>query len=206
MNSDTLRTIEGLHTEETLMKALAIKRQSVKNLLTKLKKEHHMTVWAKGKKRIYKITIAKQRPRSLGMFDILNKYNPNFQLQPWYDHQVHGEYTVEDAIVDAVKTKSFRVLLSTLKLYNHVTNWVTLYHLAKKNNCWNQVGALYDVARLHERVRHIPKRYRPNTSEKKHFLLQRNYPTSNKQYKPIEKKWNVPIPFLEGDIKKVITL
>ncbi len=198
-----LRKLEGLHTIETVMDELGIGRQSALNLLSKLKKEQHVTVSGGGRrKRLYKITMRKQLPRVPGMWDILNKYNPDFQLNPWYDHQVHGKYTVEDVIVDAIETRSFRIILATLRLFNHVTDWPRLYKNAKEKSSWQKVGALYDVAKMFFKVRRMPEKYRKEKSWRKLFLIRR-YITEDKRFLPVERQWNVPIPFKLGDIRKV---
>ncbi|HLC67078.1 MAG TPA: hypothetical protein VJK52_05560, partial [Candidatus Nanoarchaeia archaeon] len=121
MNQDEiLRKLEGLHTVETVMKTLNITRQSALNLLSRLKKQQHVTTSGGGKQvRFYKIMMRKQLPRVPGMFDIINKYSPHMKLAPWYDHQVHGPYGPEEALIDAIQTKSFRVILASLRLFNH---------------------------------------------------------------------------------------
>ena len=210
MTPETLYKLEGLHTVETIMETLQIKRQSALNLLTKLKKEQHCTVSGGGKvKRIYKITMRKQRPRYPGMFDILNKHSPTMKLNPWYDHQVRGKYTEEDVLIDAIKTKSFRAILVSLRLFNHIKNWPRLYQLAKKNDCWQQVGALYDVAKLHFKVRRMPLRYRKTLRYRKNryrkkYLFDNRDTTKEEKYKKIEIKWKVPISFRQGDLRKVV--
>jgi len=99
-NYELLWKLEGLHTVETAAEKLGITRQATLNLLCRLKKEQHVTVSGGGKiKRIYKITIRKQLPRVPGMFDIINKYSPHMKLNPWYDHQVHGRYGPEEALI-----------------------------------------------------------------------------------------------------------
>jgi hypothetical protein len=200
-NEETLRKLEGLQTLDLIMQKLDIKRQTAKNLVTKWKKQQHLTVWKKGSPRIYKITMRKQRPRKEGMFDILNKYSP-MKLAPWYDHQVHGKYTVENAIVDAIQTESFRAILATLRLFNHVTDWPRLYGLAKKHDCWQKVGALYDVARLHFRVRRMSEIYQHPKFRKKINLI-KDYDRKEERYIPIETKWKVAVSFRKGDIWKV---
>jgi hypothetical protein len=196
-----LKKLEGLQTVETAMETLNMTRQSTINLLSRLKKQGHVTVRGGGKQpRLYKITQTKQRKRDPGMFDILNKYNPNFQLREWYDHQVHGKYTVEDVIADAIKTGSFRAILATLGLFNHIKDWPRLYRLAKEKGCWQKVGALYDVSKIHYRARSMPLRYGPLPARKTHLI--RDYETAQEIYFPIEKKWKVAIPFKRGDITK----
>ena len=198
---DVLRRIEGLQTIKTITYKLNIKRQSAINLISRLKKQGYVTTRGGGKKiRLYKITMRKQRNRDIGMFDILNKYNPNFQLRDWYDHQVHGNYTIEDAIVDAIQTGSFRAILATLRLFNHITDWSRLYRLAKERGIWQKVGALYDVAKIYYKVRRVPAKYGPLPFKKTYLI--RDYETAEDIYLPIEKKWKVTIPFRRGDIIK----
>ena len=200
MNNEILKKLEGLHTIDTVKETLKIKRQSSLNLLSKLKKQGYVTTTGGGKKkRLYKISMKKQRKREQGMFDILNKYSP-MKLNPWYDHQVHGRYTVEDALVDAIETKSFRAILASLRLFSHITNWKKLYKLAKEKDCWQQIGALHDVAKMNFRVRTIPKRYVKPSSKGWKQLTQlkerHNYPS-------IEKKWHVHIPFNNKDVVEI---
>jgi len=200
---ETLKKLEGLQTVDMVSYALDIKKQSALNLLSKLKKQGYVTTTGGGhQKRLYKITSRKQRKRDKGMFDIINKYS-SMKLMPWYDHQVHGSYGSEEALIDAVQTQSFRVILASMGLFNHITDWGKLYKLAKEKNCWQKVGALYDVARLYFRVKKMPLRYQKQKFLKKQFLIKR-YNTTEKIYYPIKNKWNVEIPFKTGDIRKVI--
>lgn len=198
---EILRKIEGLQTIETIMDKLGIKRQSAINLLSRLKKEGYVAAMGGGKRiRIYKITMRKQRKRDKGMFDILNKHNPSFQLREWYDHQVHGEYTVEDAIVDAIQTGSFRAILATLRLFNHVKDWPKLYKLAKEKGIWQKVGALYDVSKLNFKVRKMPRRYPKSYAESWKQLSQLK---DRNNFPEIQKKWHTYIPFNQKDVLEV---
>ena len=121
--NEILWKLEGLQTVETVAEELNLTRQSAINLLSKLKKQGNVTVSGGGKQiRLYKITIRKQRERALGMFDIINKYSP-MKLSPWYDHQVHGIYGPEEALIDAIQTKSFRAILASLRLFSHIKDW-----------------------------------------------------------------------------------
>src|SRR3989344_1548146 len=201
MNQDEiLRKLEGLHTVETVMKTLNITRQSALNLLSRLKKQQHVTTSGGGKQvRFYKIMMRKQLPRVPGMFDIINKYSPHMKLAPWYDHQVHGPYGPEEALIDAIQTKSFRVILASLRLFNHITDWPKLYRLAKAKDCWPQVGALHDVAQLFFRVRKLPSSYAKGNGKHQGFLT-REYETTESAFLPVAQKWNVPIPFRWRDI------
>ena len=203
IQEETLKSIEGLQTIETVAEALNIKRQSALNLLSKLKKQGYVTTTGgRQQKRLYKITTRKQRKRDLGMFDIINKYSP-MKLAPWYDHQVHGRYGPEEALIDAIRTQSFRVILASMRLFSHITDWPKLYKLAKEKDCWQKIGALYDISKMHFRVKKMPLRYQNQKFSKKQFLIKR-YNTTEKMYNPIKNKWNVEIPFQTGDIGKVM--
>ena len=202
---ETLKTIEGLQTIETVAEALNIKKQSALNLISRLKKQGYATTTGgRQQKRLYKITTRKQRKRNFGMFDIINKYS-SMKLAPWYDHQVHGEYGTEEALIDAIQTQSFRVILASMRLFSHITDWPELYRLAKKKDCWQKVGALYDISKMYFRVKKMPLRYQNQKFIKKQFLIKR-YDTTEKMYNPVKNKWNVEIPFQTGDIGKVIAL
>jgi len=192
--------LEGLHTVETVMDKLRINRQSTLNLISKLKKKGHVTTSGGGRqKRIYKISAKKQRKREQGMFDIINKHS-EMKLMSWYDHQVHGSYTPEDALVDAIESGSFRAILASMKLFNHIRDWPKLYKLANKKGIWQKVGALYDVARIHFRTRRMPKTYR-HFKPKRWFQLTKLRNRNN--FPVLQKKWKVFIPFNEKDILEV---
>lgn len=194
---ELLWKLEGLHTVETAAKTLGITRQGALNLLCRLKKEQHVTVSGGGRRiRLYKITIRKQLPRVPGMFDIINKYSPHMKLSPWYDHQVHGKYGPEEALIDAIQTKSFRVILVSLHLFKHITNWSKLYRLAQENDCWQKVGAMYDVARLFMRVKRMSQRYRKVIVKKWVQLTQ----LQKKNFPEISERWKVYIPFNQYDM------
>lgn len=198
---ELLWKLEGLHTVETAAKTLGITRQGALNLLGRLKKEQHVTVSGGGRRiRLYKITIRKQLPRVPGMFDVINKYSPHMKLNPWYDHQVHGRYGPEEALIDAIQTESFRVILASLHLFKHITNWPRLYRMAKEKDCWQKVGALYDVARLFMRVRRMEEKY-GKAIAKKWVALTR---LRKKNFPEISERWKVYISFNRADMTKTI--
>ena len=130
------------------------------------------------------------------MFDILNKYS-EMKLMPWYDHQVHGSYGPEDALVDAIETESFRAILASMKLFNHINDWPKLYRLANKKGIWQKVGALYDLSRIYFRTRRMPRTYN-YFKPKKWFQLTKLSDRNN--FPQLQKKWKVFIPFNEKDI------
>ncbi len=197
---ETLWKLEGLQTLETVSEKLGIKKQSALNLLSKLKKEGYVVTEGGGKQpRFYHIYMRKIRPRSPGMFDIINKYSPKMKLSPWYDHQVHGRYGPEEALVDAVQTESFRVILASMRLFNHIKDWPRLYRLAKKEDCWQKIGALYDVARMFIRVRKMPRNYGPE----KYFGWRKMTQLMKKNFPEISHKWKIYIPFNQNDMVEI---
>ena len=199
-----LLKLEGLHTVDTVSDELGITRQSAINLLSRLKKKGYAKSSGGGKQaRFYRISTKKFRKRDPGMFDIINKYNPHMKLNPWYDHQVHGEYGPEEALIDAVKTESFRVIIASLRLFNHIKDWKKLYRLANEENVWQKVGALYDVARKFIRVRKMPEKFSRGKFKKKQNLI-KDYPTKDNIFEAISKKWNVEIPFRRADFQGMI--
>ena len=197
---ELLRTLEGLHTVETAADTLHLTKQSTLNLLSRLKKQGYVTVSGGGKqKRLYKISMKKQRPRDPGMFDIINQYSP-MKIVPWYDHQVHGRYGPEEALVDAIQTKSFRVILAGMRLFGHIKDWRKLYRLAQEKDCWQQVGALYDLARRFFRVQNRSKKWSIPLVQKWHTLTQ----LKKKNFPEISQKWKVFISFNSKDMEAII--
>lgn len=194
-----LKRLEGLQTADTVSRTLQLSRQSAINLISKLKKQGYITTTGGGKqKRIYKITIRKQFPKKKGMFDIINKHS-KMKIAPWFDHQVYGEYTAEDALINAIQTKQFRLILSSLKLFNHITNWSKLYKLAKRNDCWQKIAGLYELARNNFKVRKMPKRYtkyQPKKWQQITKLKKKNFPT-------ISNRWKIYISFNEKDLEEI---
>tara|TARA_Y100000034_G_scaffold131504_1_gene192392 strand:- start:1262 stop:1873 length:612 start_codon:yes stop_codon:yes gene_type:complete len=201
MYENILKKLEGLHTVDTAQEELGLAKQSILNLLSKLKKEGYVTVSGGGKqKRLYKVSQLKQRPRRSGMFDIINE-NSKMKVVPWFDHQVHGKYTVEDAIIDAVKTKSFRVILASLSSFRKVKNLRKLFNLAKEKDCVQEVGALYDLARMYFKIAKLKSFFTVRNFKKKYLI--KKYSTKYEKFKSIEKKWHVSIPFNRPDLNKV---
>lgn len=199
---EVLLELEGLQTVDTVAEKLGIEKQSALNLLSKLKEENYVTREGGGKqKRIYRITARKQRPRSPGMFDIVNKYSP-MKVMPWFDHQVHGHYGPEEALIDAIETQSFRLILASMKLFNNIKDWNKLHKIASEKGIWQKVGALYDLSRKYFRVRRMPKKYMEKKKFPKQYLI-KDYPTADEKFKIIEQEWNVAIPFKKMDILKV---
>ncbi len=186
-----INRIKGLQTIETIMQILNIKKQTAFNLVSKLKKEGYLT--ASGKKRIYKISN-KKIPKQNGMFGIINKYS-KIKINPSFIHNVFGEYKIENALVDALMTKSFRIIFSSLYLFQKIKDWKLLYQLAKKNDIVEEIGILRDLIKNYLLLSHIPKRYEKLflIKAKKLKYIVPDIKSSN--FIELQKKYNVAIPF-----------
>lgn len=201
---ELLRKLEGTHTVKTVTEELGIKRQSAINLLSRLKKESYATAGGGGRqKRLYTITARKQRKREQGMFDIINRYS-HMKIAPWFDHQVHGSYGIEEALIDAIETGRFRTILAGLRLFSHIVDWPKLYRLAKEKGCWQKVGALYEVARKYVKARRMPSRYMQMQEGKKQQAKWQALTQLRKANFPeIANKWRVYVPFNEKDLEAI---
>lgn len=144
------------HTIETFAKKYNLTRQSALNKLSKLKKENFALV-SGGKKRIYTISNLKQKPTN-GFYDVINKYSPE-KLVPKYKHYVYGNYSIQKAIIDGLKTNDIRTKNATMHLFRHITDWKNLFKLAKQENLTKELYDLYKLARQKVKCKTMPKRY-----------------------------------------------
>lgn len=203
--TEFLRKMEGLHTLDTLVEDLHLSRGSILNTLSKLKKEGYVQRMGGGKqKRIYRIS-QKVIPQENGMFTLINRYS-KIKLRPYFVHVIYGAYEAEDALIDAIKEKDFRLLQSSLWLFNHITHWKRLHTLAKKNRLESVIGALYDTARIVLRTRRMPENiYKSLLRErtKKNLILLPNLQTNDQRLLKIQKKWHVIIPFARADLEEM---
>ena len=199
---ELLRELEGKHTVETLMEILNYKKQSVINLISKLKKEGYVGVTrGSNKKRIYTISVKKKISRPPGMFDIINKYS-KIKVIPLYEHHVEGKYFVEDALVDAILTRERRVILAALRLFDHIDDWSRLYQLSKKNNMRNFVVGMYEVSKRFIKVKKIPKKtYDLMKKARDKFNIKAVKRTDD--FKEIEKEFRITIPYSKQDLEGI---
>lgn len=202
-NEEFLRKAEGLHTLDTLVYILHLSQGSILNRLSKLKKEGYVLTKGGGKqKRFYKIS-QKILPKENGMFTVINHFS-KIKLRPYFVHVVSGKYGPEDALIDALQEKDFRLLQSSLWLFNHITNWKRLHELAKKHHLEPAVGALYDTARVVIRTKRMPQNVYKSLLRKKTkkiLVILPHLETNDSQLKTIEKKWHVVIPLAKADLE-----
>lgn len=198
-----LRKAEGLQTLDSLEEILQLSRASILNTLSSLKKKGYVqTMGGAKQKRIYKIS-QKIIPKENGMFTLINHYS-KIKLRPYFVHVVYGKYGPEDALIDALQEKDFRLLQSSLWLFNHITHWKRLHELAKKKHIEPVVGALYDTARVVLRTRRMPENVYKSLLRKKtkrNIVILPHLQTNDPRLKEIEKKWHVIIPLAKADLE-----
>ena len=107
-----------------------------------------------------------------------------------------------ETLVYAIKTKSLRVILASLALFKKIHDWNELYTLSKKNHVERQAGVLYDLARTIIRTRKMAKRFLnksiPRKYDKYVYIIEN---LSSKDFKEIENKWKVYLPFNKDDLE-----
>ena len=153
-----LDKIEGKHTAETLSTLLGVQRQSAINLVSRLKSQGYITTTGGGRqKRIYTISrLVRQKPN--GFFTLMNRH-AQVKLSPYFEHVVHGRYTVEDALIDGLMLGDARSLEASSSLFARVKDWKRLFAKAKRKKVTVQLFSLYDFAKRHNKARKMPLRY-----------------------------------------------
>jgi len=154
-----LSKILGKQTIDSISSELGIKKTSALNLISKLKRQRLLTTTGGGKqKRIYNISKLPQI-KTNGFYDIINRYSP-VKLNPAFKHTIHGQYSIERAIIDGIKIGDIRTLQATSYLFKHVKNWKRLFDLAKKHRKEKDIRKLYEKAREKFKCRRMPKKYK----------------------------------------------
>lgn len=200
----TIRKLEGLHTLEGVQKKLGVQRSTAIKKLCQWRKEGYVETSGGGKQpRLYRVSCIKIPKLGYpGLYDIINQHSPIKLVKP-YEHRIIGRrLSIEEALVLAVNTGSFRVMLAALALFNKIQNWPRLYQLAKKKHLLRKIGALYDVARTLLRVRRMPKRTRDlmlRAKEKGKFIIPG---LKSDDFHTLETLWKVYIPFRRGDLMR----
>lgn len=199
---DLVKKLEGLHTIKTIQKELKISRSTAIKLMCILRKEGFVETSGGGKQpRFYRISPIKVKKAGYpGLYDIINKYSPIKIAEP-VQHRIMGKrLSVEEALVRAVETRKFKVILASLALFRHVKNWSRLHEIAKQHNVRRKIGALYNLARLFMKVRRMDKRTENrllSSKDKDKYLIPK---MKSKDFTDIQKKWKVYIPFTRADL------
>jgi hypothetical protein len=197
------KKLEGLQTISNICKILGISRRTAVNYVFLLRKGGFLeTIYGKRKIRMYKIRpVVKEETGYPGLIETIDKYS-KVKIIGKYEHRIYSHrMTVEEALVRAVKSRQFRIILSALGLFSKITNWSLLGNLAKKEMAGRKIGALYDVARDTFKVARMDKRTRTALLKSKirdKYIIEG---IRSKDFRQIEKIWNVYIPFNKADLE-----
>lgn len=188
--------IEGVHTVESVMTLLDIDRIKAVKLLSLLRKKGYIkTKRLSNNKRVYDISI-KNKLGGISYIDVLNKNSP-IKIRDNESYTIYGkEISLEEALIFAIKKKSFRQILASLALFKKINNWPLLYKLSKTENLERQIGALYDLSRKIMKTRKMSQRFKNLVLPKKNaeylYIIKG---LNSRDFKDIEKKWKIYIPF-----------
>lgn len=201
---ENLKELEGLNTIDLIAKKLNVKKSTAIKKIHELKKLGYVETKGGGKQpRLYRVSRTKIiTVGNPGLYDIINKYS-KIKLVTSYKHRIiNKELSIEEAIVRAIKSREFRVILASLGLFNKIKNWHRLYHFAEKENVRRKVGALYGIARETIRVKKIDNKTLNlllNAKKEGKYIIEN---MKSKDFKDIEKTWKVYIPFNKADLER----
>ena len=204
MDSITLlQKLSGIQTIESVMDALKTNKGKAVYYIHRLRKQGYIkTKRLSNNKRVYKISI-ENKLGGKSYYDIINEHSP-IKIATPIVYKIYGkEPSLEETLVYAIKTKSLRTVLASLALFKKIANWVELYNLAKENHIERQVGALYDIARNIMKVRKMSKKFMNNSLPKERYKFEYVIPQlKSDDFKEIEKKWKVHVPFNIKDLEE----
>lgn len=198
------KKLEGLNTLEMVKKKLNVRESTAIKIISLLRKEGFVETSGGGKKpRLYKISpIRVAGKEHTGLYDIINKYSKVKLFEPFKHKVMDRKLSIEEAIPMAIKERNFRLTLATLGLFGFVKDWAKLNYFAKKYNVRKEIGALYDVAKTCIKIRKMDERTRKSLLKEKTRKLFIKKPSKSKDFKNIEKIWNVYIPFNKADLER----
>jgi len=200
---DILLKLSGIQTIESVMDILNVNKKKAIYYIHRLRKQGYIkTRRQSNNRRVYNISL-ENRLGGKSYYEIINQHSP-IKIAAPVIYKIYGkEPSLEETLVYAIKTKSFRTILASLALFKKINNWVELYALAKENHMERQVGALYDVAHRIMRVRKMTKRFRNNSLPKKEVKF--GYVITelkSKDFKEIEEIWKIYLPFNMKDLEE----
>ena len=196
------REAEGLHTADSFSRALSLRPSTAIFYLHRLRQAGFVrTQRGKRGKRLYDISPLQLRPvGSPGFLDIINAQSVCPVSAPCPARVYGRRLTLEEAIVEAIGTKDYRIIRAALSAFRSVHRWDLLYTAAKKAQQERQVGALYALARRLYRIRAMDGRFLRLFREaplRENFL---SPPLRSRDFTDIEKEWGVRLPFNKADV------
>jgi len=195
---------EGFHTVESFSKSMGIKRETAINYLYFMRKKGFVeTKRGKKGKRLYEIMPLKlKKIGHPGLYETINRYSSLKLTMPIEERSDH-KITPEEAVVRAILTRDFRVVLASLELFKKTKDWWLLYNFSKKCGVERFVGALYSLSRKLFKVRSIDKRVLgllKKSRIRERYIIPR---ARSSDFKEIEKEWKVYIPFSKSDVQRL---
>ena len=198
------KKLEGLNTLEMAKNKLNVRKSTAIKIISLLRKEGFVETSGGGKQpRLYKISpIRLTAKEKMGLYDIINKYSKVKLFEPFKHKVMDRKLTIEEAISMAIKERNFRITLAALGVFKFVKDWSKLHYYAKKYKVRKEVGALYDIARICMKTGKMDERTRKSLLKikiRKIYIIKN---AKSKDFKNIEKIWNVYIPFNMADLMR----
>ena len=198
-----LKKLAGIQTIQSVMDILKLDKKKAIYYLHRLRKQGYVkTRRQSNNRRVYNISL-ENKLGGKSYYEIINQYSP-IKIATPIIYKIYGkEPSLEETLIYAIKTKSFRAVLASLALFKRIDHWTELYNLAKENHIERQVGALYDLARKIMRVRRMTKKFRNNSLPKEGFKFGYVIPElKSKDFKEIEDVWKIYLPFNMKDLEE----
>ncbi|NQU79732.1 hypothetical protein HQ545_08245 [Candidatus Woesearchaeota archaeon] len=196
-----LKDLEGIHTIKSIMIKLKINKTKAIYFVHLLRNDGYVkTKRLSDKTRVYNISVD-NRLKGVTYEEIINTYSP-IKISTPKRHKLYGKKpSLELTLIYAIKTRSVRTILAAISLFKKIDDWTALYHLAKVNHIERQVGALYDISRKIIRTKRMSKKFRNNALPEETYAYRYIIPgLQSKDFRLIEKKWRVYIPFNKKDL------
>ncbi|MCX6748584.1 MAG: hypothetical protein NT076_03185 [Candidatus Pacearchaeota archaeon] len=199
---NALETVKGAHTLESVITLLNLNRIKAIKLLSALRKKGYVkTKRLSNNKRLYDISF-ENRLNGKSYINVLNAHSP-IKITTSEVHRVYGkEISLGETLILAIKSRSLRQILASLALFKKIKDWPLLYRLAKAEGLERQVGALYDLSRKIMKTRKMTRRFQnltlPKKNERYLYIIGG---LNSEDFKEIEKKWKVYLPFNRADLE-----
>lgn len=200
---ELLLKLEGNHLIEDIMTILDVNKSKAIYYIYRLRKKSYVkTNVLSNKKRVYNISL-KNKIGGESYIDLINKHS-KMKLYDTSPKVIGKKITIEETIIYAINKRKIRIILASLPLFKKIKNWKLLYQNAKDNDIIREVGILYDLSKQLFKVKSMDKRYLkymlPKKRDKFNFLIPK---MESKEFKNIENKWKVYLPFNKIDLEEI---
>jgi len=200
-------SLQGFYTLETLAERLKISRAKAIYAIHRMRKLGFVkTSYGAGKKRIYRISMGNKQ-MGISYTDKINEasQSASYALVSSNPYYIHGRVpTYEESLIYSIKQKDVRYIIASLILFRKISDWSSLYNMAKKEGLLPQVVALYEIARKNVRkIKRMPKRFLTLAQKMRtnKFQYVVNHISSD-DFKDVEEKWKVYIPLNRSDLEE----